>query len=226
MNARIRLSLLVTAVVVLGVVAVLSLTRSGTSGDQLATGIASASSPYVGATRPTAPSPEFRLRDQDGKLVSIEDFRGRPVIVTFLFANCDDTCPAAARQIAGALDQLDEPVPTLAISVDPANDTPAATQRFLNKMRLGSRARFLLGDEAALKPVWDAYGILPQGPEFDHSAYVLVVDAQGLQRVAFPVDKLTSEGLAHDVRAVQEQPPATPAKPTSPSPVEAERTSR
>lgn len=212
MNARIRLSLLVTAVVVLGVVAVLSLARTGTSDDRLATGIASANSPYVGATRPTAPSPEFRLRDQNGKPVSIEDFRGRPVIVTFLFANCEDTCPAAARQIAGALDQLDEPVPTLAISVDPANDTPEATKRFLNKMRLGSRAQFLLGDEATLKPVWDAYGILPQGPEFDHSAYVLVLDADGLQRVAFPVDKLTSEGLAHDVQAVAAQPPATPAE--------------
>lgn len=213
-NARVRLSLLVTAVIVLGVVAVLSLARSGTSGDQLATGIASANSPYVGATRPTAPSPEFRLQDQNGKPVSIEDFRGTPVILTFLFANCDDTCPAAARQIAGALDQLDEPVPTLAISVDPANDTPKAAQRFLNKMRLGSRAQFLLGDEATLKPIWDAYGIMPQGPEFDHSAYVLVLDADGLQRVAFPVDKLTSEGLAHDVRAVAAQPPATPAERT------------
>ena len=214
MNARIRLSLLVTAVVVLGVVAVLSLSRSG-GGDGPTDGIASASSPYVGASRPTAPSPTFRLRDQDGKLVGIEDFRGQPVIVTFLFANCDDTCPAAARQIAAALDQLDEPVPTLAISVDPPNDTPKAAQRFLNKMRLGSRARFLLGDEATLKPIWDAYGIRPQGPEFDHSAYVLVVDAQGLQRVAFPVDKLTSEGLAHDVRAVRAQPPAEPARRSS-----------
>lgn len=214
MNARVRLSLLVTAVIVLGVLAVLSLARSGPSGDQLAAGIASASSPYVGATRPTAPSPEFRLRDQDGRSVSIEDFRGTPVILTFLFANCDDTCPAAARQIAGALDQLDEPVPTLAISVDPANDTPKAAQRFLNKMRLGSRAQFLLGDEATLKPIWDAYGIMPQGPEFDHSAYVLVLDAEGLQRVSFPVEKLTSEGLAHDVRAVAAQPPATPAERT------------
>lgn len=205
MNARIRLSLLVTAVVVLGVVAVLTVARPGAPGDQLATGIVSASSPYVGASRPAAPSPEFRLRDQDGVPVSIEDFRGTPVIVTFLFANCDDTCPAAARQIASALDQLDEPVPVLAISVDPENDTPAATKRFLNKMRLTDRARFLLGDEATLEPVWKAYGIRPQGPEFDHSAYVLIVDGDGVQRVAFPVDKLTSEGLAHDVQVVREQ---------------------
>ncbi len=214
-HARIRLSLLVTAVVLLGVVAVLALARPGTSDGGPGAGIASADSPFVGATRPTAPSPAFRLRDQDDREVSLDDFRGQPLIVTFLFSHCEDTCPAAARQIAGALDQLDEPVPAVAISVDPANDTAESTQRFLNKMRLGSRARFLRGDQATLQPIWDAYGIAPQGPEFDHSAYVLIVDGDGLQRVSFPVEKLTSEGLAHDVEAVRALPRATPAKRTA-----------
>ncbi len=217
-HARIRLSLLVTAVVLLGVIAVLALARPGAPAGGLEAGIASADSPFVGATRPAAPAPDFRLRDQNGDQVSIADFRGQPVIVTFLFANCDDTCPAAAREIAGALDQLDEPAPTLIVSVDPPNDTPEATKRFLNKMRLGDRAHFLIGDEAALRPLWDAYAIQPQGPEFDHSAYVLVVDGDGLQRVAFPVDKLTSEGLAHDVQAVRSLPPVTPAEPSAAAP--------
>ncbi len=217
-NPRIPLSLLTSSVIVLGVIVVLALARPGSAVDSLAAGISSPDSPFVGATRPSAPAPDFRLRDQNGDAVSIADYRGQPVIVTFLFANCDDTCPAAARQIAGALDQLDEPVPTLAISVDPENDTPEAAQRFLNKMRLGTRAHFLLGDEARLRPLWDAYAVQPQGPEFDHSAYVLVVDAQGLQRVAFPVDKLTADGLAHDVRVIRDAPPTTPAEPSSDHP--------
>ena len=51
--------------------------------------------------------------------------------------------------------------------------------------------------------------MLPQGEGFEHSAVVLVLDAQGRQRVTFPVDKLTSSDLAHDVRVVQDQ--ATPS---------------
>lgn len=205
MNARVRLSLFVTAVVVLGACTVLALARPGSSDGGVADGVVSAQSPYVGATRPPAPSPAFRLRDQHGKPTSIDQFRGQPVIITFIYSTCEDTCPAAARQIASALDTLDRPIPTLAVSVDPVGDTPSSAQRFLNKMRLGTRAKFLLGDRAQLAPVWKAYAIEPQGPKFDHSAYVLVLDGQGRQRVAFPVDKLTSDGLAHDVRVVQAQ---------------------
>jgi protein SCO1/2 len=60
--------------------------------------------------------------------------------------------------------------------------------------------RFLLGDRAQLAPIWNDYGIRPQGKAFDHSAYVLLIDGRGKQRVAWPVDKLTPEGLAHDLR--------------------------
>lgn len=94
-------------------------------------------------------------------------------------------------------------MPTVVISVDPQNDTPDLAQRFLNKMRLGGRARYLLGTRPQLAPIWRDYFIQPQGAEFDHSAYVLVLDGKGRQQVAWPVDKLTAQGLAHDVRAVQ-----------------------
>lgn len=55
----------------------------------------------------------------------------------------------------------------------------------------------------------NAYAIKPQGEGFEHSAVVLVLGAQGRQRVSFPVDKLTSDGLAHDVRVVGRRDAAT-----------------
>jgi protein SCO1/2 len=48
--------------------------------------------------------------------------------------------------------------------------------------------------------VWKAYGIRPQSEELEHSAYVVLLDRAGRQRVGFPIDRLTPEGLAHDVR--------------------------
>jgi protein SCO1/2 len=48
--------------------------------------------------------------------------------------------------------------------------------------------------------VWKGYGIAPQKGELDHSAYVVVVDRRGMQRVGFPHAKLTPEGLAGDLR--------------------------
>ena len=91
-------------------------------------------------------------------------------------------------------------MPLLAVSVDPAGDTPASARRFLNERRMTGRARFLLGDERELAPVWKGYGVQPQSGALDHSATVVLVDAQGRQRVGFPYDQLTPEALAHDIR--------------------------
>jgi len=156
---------------------------------------------WAGATRPPGiPPQDFSLRDQDGRRASLADYRGRPVVLTFLYSTCEDTCPLQAQSIKGALDDLGEDVPVLAVSVDPANDTPARARRFLVEQGLTGRMRFLLGSREELAPIWKAYAIQPQGPEFEHSAYVLLIDAQGRQRIGHPASKLRPEGLVHDLR--------------------------
>ncbi len=156
---------------------------------------------WAGATRPAGiPPQDFRLHDQDGRPASLAAHRGTPVILTFMYSTCEDTCPAQAQAIRAALEDLDEDIPVLAVSVDPANDTRARARRFLIKQNLTDRMRFLLGSRAELEPVWSAYGIQPQGREFEHSAYVLLIDDGGRQRIAFPASKLTSAGLVHDLR--------------------------
>jgi protein SCO1/2 len=156
---------------------------------------------FEGSLRPEGiPPADFTLRDQDGHVTRLADYRGRPVILTFMYSTCRDTCPLTAQQIRIALDDLHADVPTLAVSVDPANDTPLNAKRFLVKQSLARRMRFLLGDRAQLQPIWKAYGIQPQGKGFEHSAYVLLIDRKGVQRVGWPVDQMTPEGLAHDLR--------------------------
>jgi protein SCO1 len=196
MPARLRLALFVTAS--LALVAALGVTlfaRPAARDDGVA---------FAGALRPEIPPQDFRLRDQDGRAVSLRQFRGRVVVLTFMYTTCRDTCPLTATQIRGALDDLGRDVPALAVSVDPANDTPDRARQFLFKRGLArDRMRFLLGDRAALAPIWKAYGIRPQGSAFDHSAYVLLIDRRGRQRIGFPVQQLTPEGLAHDIRRLQ-----------------------
>jgi protein SCO1/2 len=156
---------------------------------------------FDGALRPPGIPPiDFALKDQDGKVATLGEYRGQPVMLTFMYSTCRETCPLQAQQIKGAIDQLGKDVPTLAISVDPANDTQLNARRFVNRQGLTKRMRFLLGNRAQLQPIWDAYGIQPQGKAFEHSAYIVLVDAKGVQRVGWPVDKLTPEGLAHDLR--------------------------
>lgn len=161
---------------------------------------------FDGALRPPAArAPDFRLRDQDGRTATMHAYRGRTVVVTFLYSTCKDTCPLTAQQIRGALDELGGrpgAVPVLAISVDPVADTRAHVRAFLARQRMGGRMRYLTGTSAQLAPVWRAYGIQPQGERFEHTASTVVVDGAGRQRLGYLTSQLTPEGLGHDLRAL------------------------
>src|SRR2546421_8626572 len=113
---------------------------------------------------PGARAPDFTLHDQYGRPIRMADFRGRTVIVSFLYADCTSSCPAQAQQIKGALDDLGHDLPAIALSVDPAHDTPAKAREFLAKQGMSSRMRWALGTKRQLLPVWRKFGIAPQRP--------------------------------------------------------------
>lgn len=202
MPQRLKLAVLVACVAagaLLGAIALSAGSRARSL--QLVEGFAGAQTPA------SIPPQDFTLHDQDGRLVRLSDYRGKVVVVTFLYSTCQSTCPVIAQQIRGALNQLRSPVPALAVSVDPVNDTPLNARRFLVKQSVDGRIRFLLGTRAQLRPVWRDYGIQPQtalkGAPSDHTSYVVLVDRTGRQRVGFPDSELTPEALAHDIGRLQ-----------------------
>ncbi len=167
---------------------------------------------FAGSVLPASiPPQDVRLRDQDGRVARLSAARGKVAVLTFLYTTCEDTCPIAASQILGALDDLPgggADVPTFAVSVDPANDTPRLARKFLLGRRLTGRMRFLLGSTADLAPVWRQYAVQPQGVDpsgkaYEHTARVLLVDKRGRQRIGFPIDQLSPPALAHDIRRLQ-----------------------
>jgi protein SCO1/2 len=161
---------------------------------------------FEGARMPAGVrAPDFTLRDQDGEQVSMRSLRGKPVIVTFLYTTCDDTCPAQAQTVRGALDDLDEDVPALAIAVDPPRDTPERAKVFLAKAKALGRIDFVLGTRAELRPLWKAFFVRPQSINEEHQARFTLVDKKGFQRIGFPGDQATPETLAHDVRLLEQE---------------------
>jgi protein SCO1/2 len=160
---------------------------------------------FAGAIRPAIPRHVWTLTDQDGRTVRVGAPGSGPSVVTFLYTHCQDTCPVTASTVRGAMDQLGHDVPAYAVSVDPANDTPNSAHVFLNQAHLTGRMHFLLGPDNALQQVWKQFGIRPQERDSEHTAYVVLLDASGRQRVGFPFDKLTPEGLSHDLRRLEAQ---------------------
>ncbi len=155
---------------------------------------------------------EFTLTNQNGRRVALSDFRGKVTILTFLYTTSKTIAPLIAQQVRGALDELasehpaGEPVPALAISLDPAGDTRARVRAFLRAASLTGRMEYLTGTIAQLRPVWRAYSATPAsaGPvAYELRAFVLLLDKQGAPRVEFAVEELTPEALAHDIRKLQ-----------------------
>ena len=198
-------ALLSLAAVVVGVIGVSS---SGDSSAEPATKpiVDAPDSPFEGSPLPGGlRAPDFSLRDQGGRRVSMREYRGKPVIVTFLYSDCKSECPAQALQIKGALDDLGHDLPALAVSVNPPGDTPQSIRHFNEKMGVTGRLRWVRGSEAQLRKLWKGFAILPQTPQREHLARIVLVDRRGLQRVGFPASQVTPERLAHDLRVLERE---------------------
>lgn len=162
---------------------------------------------FAGAIRPPGIAPaDFGVRDERGAPLRLADMRGRPVVVTFLYTTCRDTCPLTASQIRVALDDLGHDVPVVAVSVDPANDTRRRARAFSLRHGMHGRMRWALGNASQLQRLWRAYGVAPQTAGAEHTASTVLLDGRGVQRVGFATSVLTPAALAHDIALLEREP--------------------
>ena len=192
------ITLFLLAVFALGAIVLVASRRDANGGEPAAT------AGFQGAVMPEGVrAPDFSLTNQDGEPVSMRELRGSPVVVTFLYTTCEDTCPIQAQTVRGALDQLGHDVPAIAIAVDPPRDTPERAKAFLSEQRALGRIDFVLGTRAELRPLWNGFFIRPQTVTEEHQARFTLVDARGFQRVGYPGSEATPERLAHDLRLLE-----------------------
>ncbi len=202
-----RILLLVLVALLAAIAAVLVIDRSPPADAPVTA--AHSSSQFDGPTLPQGlRAAGFTLRDQSGRRVTLERFRGHVVVLTFIHSLCHDTCPFMVEQIKGALNLLPgqgRGVPVLGVSVAPREDTAASRRAFLRRHGMEARVAFLGGSLAQMRPVWHAYAMQPVRGRIDHSTFVLLIDRRGYERVGFPADQLTPEGLSHDIRVLEGQ---------------------
>jgi protein SCO1/2 len=186
------------------VVGIVGISNSSDSGAQPVAQVPS--SPFKGATMPPGVrAPDFTLRDENGRRVTMREYRGEVVVVTFLYSHCTTECPVQAQQIKGALDDLGRDVPALSVSVDPPGDKPKSVKRFNREMEMTGRLRWVLGDVTDLRRLWRGFAIVPQSDDQDHMARIVLIDKRGRQRVGFPASQTTPERLAHDIRVLERE---------------------
>jgi cytochrome oxidase Cu insertion factor (SCO1/SenC/PrrC family) len=162
---------------------------------------------------PTFPSgvraAEFSLTDEHGHRVSLSQYRGRVVVLTFIHSQCKDACPLMVEDIKGALNSLPgtgSGVAAVGITAEPAQDTAANRRKFLADHQMTGRLAYLGGPATALRRVWRAYHVDPVLPgRPDHTAFVIVIDKAGVERLGYPAGQLTPESLTHDLLILERE---------------------
>ena len=154
------------------------------------------------------PAPGFQLTDQSGQSIALAQFKGKPVVLTFLYTHCPDACPLTAEKLHQSMLILGSNAPkvgVIAISTDPKGDTPSTALSFTNTHHMQGYWHYLLGTHAQLSPVWASYAVAAtpatpsSGGTVTHTTAVYVIDQQGRERV-FLGDDFTSAQLATDLQ--------------------------
>ena len=152
------------------------------------------------------PNADFHLTDHNGKPRSLEDFRGKVVVMFFGYTHCPDVCPTTLANFAQTMRLLGkdaERVQVLFVTVDPERDTQELLAKFVpafDPSFLG-----LYGDAqataSAAKSFRADYQKVPakHGYYMDHSTFTYLVDTQGKLRL-MAGDRETPELLAEDIR--------------------------
>jgi protein SCO1/2 len=132
--------------------------------------------------------PDFTLRDRLNRPVKLSDYRGKPLVVSFVYTGCFQACPIATQSLAKAVKQAREALgadafQVVSIGFNQPFDTPEAMGAFARQNRVADpRWEFLSPDPRDVEALTRAFGFsfeaTPKG--FDHITQATIVDAGGV----------------------------------------------
>jgi protein SCO1/2 len=137
---------------------------------------------------PPTEAPALGLKDHLGNEVTTEQFRGKVMFVTFVYASCPDICPLIVSNLRRTLDKLGpraKDVQVVAVSVDPKGDTAPVITSYLKNQRMTGRMVWLVGSRDELEAAWSRWGIATRIPRdnpdlVEHAAPIYGVNKKGV----------------------------------------------
>ena len=121
--------------------------------------------------------------DQQGRTSKLEDWRGKPVMITMFYSSCQFVCPRIVEALKRTEEGLATKVPVLMVSFDPVRDDTAALKVMAEERHIDPKRWTLARTDARnVRKLAAMLGIqyreLPSG-EFNHSSVIILLDAEG-----------------------------------------------
>lgn len=164
--------------------------------------------------------PDFSLTNQDGKKISLKDFRGKSLAITFIYAKCPlpDYCIRMSTNFSDLANQLNtntdlkDKIRLLSISFDPANDTPEKLRAYgLGYLGQGAKPDFTVwqlavGKDAEIRKIADFFGLRYEVDPNDktlinHSLRTAVIAPDGKIVKIFPGNEWTPAQLLKELES-------------------------
>ena len=170
--------------------------------------------------------PEYKFTNEVGKAMSLSEFRGKALAITFLFTRCPypTFCPRMASNLKKACKLLSEKSDApknwhlLAITIDPGFDTPAVLKEYGTRYEYDpAKWNFLTGAEIDITAIAEQFGLMYWRPDpkqlagISHNLRTVVIDANGRVQKILPENKWEPPELAEELIKAARVPPATAA---------------
>jgi protein SCO1/2 len=166
------------------------------------------------------PIPDLALTNQDGKRISMNDFRGKALAITFIYARCPlpEFCIRMSTNFSDLANQLKadpelrDKIRLLSISFDPAHDTPEKLRAYgIGYLGNDPKAKFDIwqlatGSDAEVRKIADFFGLKYEidptdKAKINHSLRTAVITPEGKIAKVIPGTEWTPASLLKDLQA-------------------------
>lgn len=171
-------------------------------------------------------APDFQLVNQSGETINLSDFKGKIVVIDWIFTRCTDICLTQTRRFKKLQDELKEKqlfekdVVLVSISIDPKHDTPEVLDAYAEKSGADNSGwHFLTGDFLTVQKVMGDYSYyaakrFPK-PEvadrhhpdteytFSHQERIYIIDQNGNLAKVNEGDSLSVSRVLQDIFELQ-----------------------
>jgi protein SCO1/2 len=168
---------------------------------------------FAGAENsPPIPAPPLKLKNSLGKPVDLASYRGKAVLVTFIYTHCPDVCPLIVSHLKTAQAELGakaDDMQIVAVSTDPRGDTPKTVAAFLKAHGMAGKMQYLIGNRAELGHVWKTWNIVAKPDKagrdlVEHSALIYGIGADGKITTLYPANFKPAQ-IVHDVPLLEQR---------------------
>jgi len=146
------------------------------------------------------PMPDFTLTDQDGRPVTLSQFRGSLVAIDFIYTRCPlpDVCPRLSANFARLQKRFGGKITLLSITIDPRYDTPAVLTDYAHRWHADTKSwRFLTGSEDEIQKIAGHFGVVFWAEEgaITHTSSTAIIDPSGKLVAMLEGSSYTSQQL-------------------------------